>query len=171
MFHSSRDFFLAWDLLARHSASDEVQRGTKGPTPLQARATCLALALELALKCRIAIEGSTPKREHRHAILFGQLSNTAQAELACSLARSVDDVVALLGTFDRASGRERVPQGQRTQQPPKSTFETWRYLHEYDEADFSEGEMLKVVRALDEVILRVQPTWNFWPGVVGERTT
>jgi hypothetical protein len=97
--------------------------------------------------------------------LFDQLSHKRQADIASSLARGVEDARSLLSTFDHASRRERT-RTPITEQRSRSTFDTWRYLHEYDEADFCEGDMVKVVVALQTLVLQQQPRWDLWPGVV-----
>src|SRR5438270_13947477 len=77
MFRGSRDFFLAYELLAAFHASAEV-RSARAPSPIQSQATCAALALELALKARVVLDGGkAPSRGpdgHRYSAIFGILS-------------------------------------------------------------------------------------------------
>ena len=90
------------------------------------------MALELALKCHISLDGRQPptsgKHAHDCAALFSDyLSPAAQRDLASSVrmastgeAPSVSELVEVLRQFD-------------------GTFQRWRYLHEYDGAAFHEG--------------------------------
>ncbi len=160
MFHGSRDFLLAYRLLGEHRSSQMVRAG-RAPSPLQSWVTCAAFSLELALKCRISLDGSKkpPKRgrdAHDCAALFSKyLSEAAQRDIASGVrmastseAPSIDDLVGVLRQFD-------------------GTFNRWRYLHEdFDGATFHEGDMMNVIAAVHESILRLHPDWRPWRGVI-----
>jgi hypothetical protein len=152
-FHGSRDFLLAWDLLDAHRRTQPVRKNKAG-TPLRARATCASLALELALKSHIAIamEGKTPGRTHSFVALFRVLASDVQRRIASSVLLNgrPTDVDGLIDALTQCEG----------------TFETWRHLHEHENADFHEPYIVDVTRALHASILALHPEWRNWPGVI-----
>lgn len=160
MFDGSRRFLFAYQLLTKHDNSPFVREG-RAPMTLQPRATCAVFSLELALKCRISLDGGKFPRKGREAhdcaALFSRyLFAKAQADVASGVRMatgkiaSIGDVEDVLRQFHK-------------------TFETWRYLHEHmDGAVFHERDVLNVVAAVHESILRLHPDWRPWPGVIQE---
>jgi HEPN domain-containing protein len=85
MFRGSRDFLLAYRLLGRRRADPDV-RAARAPGPFQSWVVCASLALELALKCRIALDGKDPSWTHSYVKLFAELSPAAQQDIASRVA-------------------------------------------------------------------------------------
>lgn len=155
MFRGSRDFFLAYELLEGFMASQEVREG-RAPSPIQSEATCAALALELALKARIVIDGGEPPSKgadgHRYVAMFALLSPSAQNDIARSLLvdgqpSTVEKLVSVLTEFE-------------------GTFQRWRYMHEHLELAFHQGNMVAVIHGVYESIVRQRPDLGPWPGVI-----
>jgi hypothetical protein len=155
MFRGSRDFLLAYDLLGGFLRSPEVREG-RAPAPIQSQATCAALALELALKTRIMLDGGDPptsgRAGHDYVLMFGLLSATARADIASFLLLSgkpatVEGLGGVLKEFE-------------------GTFQGWRYMHEHEEIAFHEGNMVAVIRAVYDSIVRLRPDFGPWPGVI-----
>lgn len=148
MFEGSCDFLLGWQLLDAHQQTQAV-RENRARFPIQAVAACACMALELALKSLIKLEGTEPERGkagHNYVVLFRQLSPEAQAEIA---SRVVLDgkpatVGGVVGALTLCVG----------------TFEKWRYKHEHENLDFHQGYFIEVTRAVHESILRRQPGWR-----------
>lgn len=152
IFHGSCDFFLAWERLAvqRRTAA---ARANRVYSPVQASAACASMALELALKCRIVLEGRKPRRDHEFHALFAQLDPKTQDDIA---ARTLLDGMPTT-TADLLDALKRC----------KGTFVTWRYLHEHENADFYEGCLSAVTRALHRSTLELYPHFWLWPGIAG----
>jgi len=155
MFRGSRDFFLAYEVLGAFMQSPEARQGC-APKPIQSQATCAALALELALKARIVLDGGDPPSKapdgHKYVAMFGLLSRTAQEDIVRPLlldggAASVEGLAKVLADFE-------------------GTFQKWRYMHEHRELAFHEGNMVAVVQAVYESIVRLRPDFGPWPGVI-----
>jgi hypothetical protein len=94
-----------------------------------------ALALELYLKCFVALEGHPIKRTHRSSKLYGMLSTSNRERIARAWThggsnRRPNDVSALLAAFD-------------------AVFVNWRYL-------FEQGDLEISFDALDDALLAVQ---------------
>jgi hypothetical protein len=145
MLRGSQDFLTAWILLHRGRGDPAVFAG-HGQFPFQATATCACMALELALKCRLRLDRKAPPRSHDFSVLVGALSDDAQAELAAEIridGRSIDaaGLRRALGECDK-------------------TLETWRYLHEHENADFYEPRLIDTTRALHAIILKANSTWQ-----------
>ena len=154
-FRGSRDFFLAYEILGAFLASPEVREG-RAPSPIQAQATCAALALELALKARIVLDGGDPPSKgpdgHKYVAMFDMLKHPAQEDVASFLLldakpATVDGLLAVLKDFE-------------------GTFQQWRYMHEHSELAFHEGNMVAVIRAVYDSIVRLRPDFGPWPGVI-----
>lgn len=155
MFKGSRDFLLAYRLLGRRRTDPDVRAGT-APSPFQSWVVCASLALELALKCRIALDGKDPSWTHNYVTLFAELSPAAKEDVASRVSfregRSTADRVAeLLRDF-------------------KNPFETFRYLHELitsmEPAAFHEGDMMNVTRALYLSIIALRADFRAYPGAI-----
>lgn len=145
MLRGSQDFLTAWILLHR-GKGDPAVFGGHGQFPFQATATCACMALELALKCRLRLDGVAPPKSHDFSVLAGALSSEAREELAAEV--RFDG-----GRIDAAGLRRALTECDKT-------FETWRYLHEHDNADFREPRIIETTRALHAVILKANPTWQ-----------
>ena len=155
MFRGSRDFFLAYQLIAAFRASAEVRQG-RAPSPIQAQAANAAFALELALKARVVLDGGEPPSRgpdgHRYTAIFGLLSPKAK-----------EDVASLL----LEDGKPTTPESQvQVLKEMEGTFEKWRYMHEHDRVDFHEGNMAAVIHAVHHSIVRARPDFGPWPGVI-----
>ncbi len=155
MFRGSRDFFLAYEVLGAFMQTTEAREG-RAPKPIQSQATCAALALELALKARIVLDGGDPPSKgpggHKYTAMFGLLSRAAQEDVVKPLLlddgpATVEGLANVLAEFE-------------------GTFQRWRYLHEHRELAFHEGNMLAVVQAVYESIVRLRPDFGPWPGVI-----
>ncbi|WP_243336679.1 hypothetical protein [Anaeromyxobacter soli] len=155
MFRGSRDFFLAYEVLGAFMQSPEAREG-RAPNPIQSQATCAALALELALKARIVLDGGDPPSKgpdgHKYVAMFGLLSRAAQEDIVRPLlldgaAASVEGLAKVLAEFE-------------------GTFQKWRYMHEHREVAFHEGNMVAVVQAVYESLVRLRPDFGPWPGVI-----
>jgi hypothetical protein len=116
MFRGSRDFFLAYELLGAFRRSPDEREG-RAPSPIQAHATCAALALELALKSRIVLDSGEPPSKgpdgHKYVAMFNLLKRPAQEDIASFLLldgkpATVDGLLAVLNEFE-------------------GTFKNWRY--------------------------------------------
>jgi hypothetical protein len=149
MYRGSRDFFLAYELLATFLRSI-AQARTQQPAPVQSQATCAALALELALKARVVLDGGDPpdkgRAGHDSVLLFGRLKPAARVDVASFLLldgqpATVEGLVAVLKKFE-------------------GTFENWRYMHEHDEVAFHEGQMVAVLHAVYRSIVRIRPDFG-----------
>lgn len=155
MFRGSRDFFLAYQVLGSFMASPDV-RGGRGPSPIQSQATCAALALELALKSRVMLDGGTPPSKgpdgHRYVAMFGLLSRRAQEDVASFL-----HVDAQPATVEGLA---------RSLKEFEGTFQRWRYMHEHSEVAFHEGNMVAVILAVYSSVVRLRPDLGPWPGVI-----
>lgn len=154
MFEGSCDFLRAWELLARHRDALATQN-TQERIPVQARATCASMALELALKSLITFEGKNPVSTHSFARLFKQLFAKTRTEIASRVLldgkpTSVDGVSDAL---KRCEG----------------TFEKWRYAHEHRDLDFYEPYIIQVTNAAHEVLTRRVAEWNARSHAVRER--
>ena len=144
-FEASCDFLLACELMGPRRNSEAVRKGT-AHWPIRSYATCACLALELALKARTSLDEKTPKKTHRFSALFAALSRPAQEDVAAGFvldgqAATVPGLMEVLQLCDQ-------------------TFDTWRYRHEHRDADFYEGHILAVTRAVHESILRLEPQWR-----------
>lgn len=155
LFWASRDFLLSWEVLERHAAMAKAT-GPRIPFPVRSQPTCAALALELALKARLELEGKEAPRAHSAAKLFGLLSKEAQDEimatLKCSgapMTRAALDVV--LAEFE-------------------GTWEGWRYMHEHtgpgETVRFAHGNMYSLIIGIHQVLVALRPDWEPWPGVI-----
>jgi hypothetical protein len=145
MLRGSQDFLTAWILLHRGKGDSVVFAGHE-QFPFQATATCACMALELALKCRLRLDGKAPPKKHDFSVLVGALSTEAQEELAAEVRidERPTDAAGLLRALAECD----------------KTFETWRYLHEHDSADFYEPRIIDTTRALHAIVLRSNPTWQ-----------
>jgi len=155
MFRGSRDFFLAYEVLGAFMQSPEAREG-RAPRPIQSQATCAALALELALKARIVLDGGSPPAKgpdgHKYVAMFGLLSRAAQEDVVKPLLlaggpATVEGLAKVLADFE-------------------GTFQQWRYIHEHGELAFHEGNMVAVIQAVFESIVRLRPDFGAWPGVI-----
>lgn len=155
MFRGSRDFFLAYEVLGAFMQTPEAREG-RAPKPIQSQATCAALALELALKARVVLDGRDPPSKgpdgHKYVALFGLLSRAAQEDIVKPLLldgrpATVESVIGVLTDFE-------------------GTFQKWRYMHEHREIAFHEGNMVAVLRAVYESVVRLRPDFGPWPGVI-----
>jgi hypothetical protein len=154
MFDGSRDFLLAYRLLGRQRAQALARPGTV-PSPWQSWIVCASLALELALKCRIVLDGGDAPKTHSYVKLFAELSPAAKRDLASRVPfregqSTVERVAALLANF-------------------KNPFETFRYMHELiaktEPAAFYEGDMMTVIRALYLSILSLREDFRRFRGM------
>jgi hypothetical protein len=154
MFRGSRDFFLAYELLGAFAASPDARAG-RAPSPIQSQATCAAMALELALKCRIVLDGCEAPPSHSYVVLFRTLSQGAQEEIASLL--TIDNQPATVATLlDALKDFE-------------GTFQQWRYMHENlgkRTITFHEGNMIATMHAIYQSIIRLRPDFAPWPGVI-----
>ncbi len=155
MFRGSRDFLLAYDILGGFLRSSDVRDG-RAPAPIQSQATCAALALELALKARIILDGGAPptsgRAGHDYLVMFGLLSPAARADIASFLLldgkpATVEGLGGVLKEFE-------------------GTFQEWRYVHEHTEVAFHEGNMVAVIHAVYHSVVRLRPDFGPWPGVI-----
>jgi hypothetical protein len=155
IFRGSRDFLLAYDLLGDFLRSPEVRAG-RAPSPIQSQATCAALALELALKARIVLDGRDPPRSgkagHDYVVMFDRLTPAARADIASFLA--LDGKPATEGGL------------RRVLREFDGTFKGWRYMHEHSEIAFHEGNMIAVLRAVYFSVVRLRADFANWPGVI-----
>ena len=142
MFEGSCDFLLGWELLAVYRETPAV-RENRAFVPIQARATCASMALELALKSLITYEGKDPALTHSFARLFKQLLPKTRREIA-SIVLLNGNPTSVEGVIDALKLCER-------------TFETWRYKHEHDNADFYEPYIIDVTKAVHKYIMRKRP--------------
>lgn len=142
MFEGSCDFLLGWHLLSAYGKTPAVTED-RAFVPIQARATCASLALELALKSLITYEGKDPVPSHSFSRLFKQLSPKARREVASLVLldgkRTSDE--GLKEALKRCAG----------------TFEKWRYKHEHRDLDFYEPYIIDTTKALHETIMRKRP--------------
>ncbi|MFT3916564.1 MAG: hypothetical protein QM704_21540 [Anaeromyxobacteraceae bacterium] len=145
MLQGSQDFLGAWNVLQRHRQAPAVVAGQER-FPIQATASCASMALELALKCRVRLEGTTPPKTHRFSALIAAMSPAAQDALAAAV--RIDDRQVDAGGLLQALVE------------CDKTFETWRYLHEHDNADFFEPRLIDTTRALHAIILKANPNWQ-----------
>lgn len=152
IFQGSCDFYLAWEQLAAQRRT-AVARANRVYASVQASAACASMALELALKCRISLEGKKPRREHEFHILFEQLDPATQDDIASRvhLDGKRTNTADLIDALKRCEG----------------TFVTWRYVHEHENADFYEGWISEVTRALHRSMLEANPDFWLWPGIDG----
>lgn len=152
IFQGSCDFYLAWEQLAAQRRTAAV-RANRVYGSVQASAACASMALELALKCRITLEGKKPRREHEFHLLFEQLDPATQDDIASRvlLDGRRTTTAGVLDALKRCEG----------------TFVTWRYAHEHDEADFYEPYISEVTRALHRSMLEANPDFWLWPGIDG----
>lgn len=155
MFRGSRDFFLAYEVLGSWRLTPDVRQGS-APSPIQAQATCAALALELALKARIMLDGGDPPSKgpagHKYVPMFRLLSPAAQQDIASFLVldaqpATVEGLFAVLEEFE-------------------GTFQRWRYMHEHRKITFHESNMVAVINAVYHSIVRLRPDFGQWPGVI-----
>lgn len=155
LFWASRDFLLSWEILERHAAMAKAT-GPRIPYPVRSQPTCAALALELALKARLELEGKEAPRIHSAAKLFGRLSKEAQDEIMATLKcngapMTRADLDVVLAEFE-------------------GTWEDWRYMHEHtspgDTVRFAHGNMHALILAIHGVLLTLHPDWGPWPGVI-----
>jgi len=155
MFRGSRDFLLAYRLLGRRRADPEVRDG-KAPGPFQSWVVCASLALELALKCRIVLDGKPASWTHNYVALFGELTPAAQQDVASRISfttgpSTAERLIDLLKGF-------------------KNPFETFRYLHELitkpQPAEFHEGDMIAVTRAAYLSIIDQREDFRPYQGVI-----
>jgi len=155
LFYASRDFLLSWDILEAHAVVARAT-GPRIPFPVRSQPTCAALALELALKSRLELEGTEAPRTHSATKLFARLSKGAQDEIMATLkcdgaAMTRADLDAVLAEFE-------------------GTWEGWRYMHELGGSGatvrFAQGNMRAVVLRVHQVLVGLRPDWVPWPGVI-----
>lgn len=154
MLRGSRDFYWAFHLLTIHRQDLEVRAG-RMPSPFQSRATCAALALELAFKARLVLDGASERKTktHDYEVLFTLLSAGAQADVASRLLDGTGapvDVASLRGLLSEF----------------KDTFLQWRYLHERTHTEFQEGNIRALILALHASIVALRPEFGPWVGVI-----
>lgn len=155
MFRGARDFFLAYQLAAGFGDSPLACEG-RAPRLIQSRAACASLALELALKARVLLDGGEPPSRgadgHDHGAIFKVLTRGAQEDIA-SLLRVGDEPATVEGLAAVLAGF-------------KGTFQTWRYMHEGNVTPFDEGGMVAVIGAVFSCIVRFRPDFGPFPGVI-----
>lgn len=157
LFQASRDFLLSWDILEAHAVMARAT-GPRIPFPVRSQPTCAALALELALKSRLELEGTEAPRTHSAAKLFGRLSKQAQDEIIAPLACAGSpmtraDVDGVLVEFE-------------------GTFEGWRYMHEHSGGGtvrFAYGNMRAIIIRIHQVLVALRPDWGPWAGVIHDQ--
>lgn len=143
MFEGSCDFLLGYQLLAAYGETAAV-RENRAFVPIQARAACASMALELALKSLITYEGKEgARRTHEFVDLFEQLSVDAQREVA-SMVRFDGKPTTVAGVIEKLN-------------LCAGTFEKWRYKHEHRELDFYEPYIVDTTKAVHETITRRRP--------------
>ncbi len=142
MFEGSCDFLLGWELLTAYRETPAV-RENRAFVPIQARATCASMALELAFKSLITYEGKDPVLSHSFARLFKQLLPKTRREMA--------SLVLLDGKPTSAEGLAEALKRCA------GTFERWRYKHEHRDLDFYEPYIIDTTKALQETIMRKHP--------------
>jgi hypothetical protein len=160
LFNQSRDFQLAWKILTDGEPQGEAKSHV--PWPLRAPVTCACMALELALKSLITLEGGTPASVHWAEDLFKQVTAASQNEIAAML--QVDgkpaDVPSLLTALHELD--DGAP-GATKRVPP---LEAWRYTHEHQTVQHAQGTMYVITRALHDLLVRRRPDWDPWPGII-----
>ncbi|SRR6266511_1289683 len=142
MFEGSCDFLRAWELLLAYRDNPAV-RENRAFVPIQARATCASMALELALKSLITYEKKDPVLSHSFSRLFKQVLPRTKREMASlvPLDGRPTTVEGLSEALKRCAG----------------TFETWRYAHEHRDLDFHEAYIIDTTKAAQEIIMRRHP--------------
>jgi len=155
MFRGAREFFLTYQLAAGFGDSPLACEG-RAPRLIQSRAACASLALELALKARVLLDGGEPPSRgadgHDHGAIFKVLTRGAQEDIA-SLLRVGDEPATVEGLAAVLAGF-------------KGTFQTWRYMHEGNVTPFDEGGMVAVIGAVFSSIVRLRPDFGPFPGVI-----
>ena len=165
LFMGSREFQLAWRLLELYSEFGRADQGRLTAPLFGAPAVCAGLSLELALKCRIVLDGKQPPdkgaKGHDYVTLFTTLSSDAQDEVAARIRLSPDgrkatspDLVDVLKQFE-------------------GTFVKFRYPLSPGSHAFHQGDIRNVLLALHDSIIQLRPDLGPWSGVIwdGEATT
>jgi hypothetical protein len=168
LFMGSREFLLAWRVLDLYSDFGQADEGRRTGPLFGSRAVCAGLSLELALKCRIVLDGRTPPAKgakgHDYVILFTTLSQDAQHEVAAR--------VRLRPDGRQATAAELVDVLKLFQ----GTFVEFRYLHELPPGSsktFHTGDIWNVLLALHDSTIQLRPDLGPWNGVIWdhEKTT
>lgn len=160
IFDASRDFLLGWELLEQHHPLRLVlPPGRTVRWPARSSAVCASLALELALKSRLTLEGAESPRTHSYSDLFGRLSPEAREEVQAAAARhGVRSAADALRQLDAAGEFPPRKEGKRPEE--RGVFETWRYVHETTAARFDSGFLVPLTLAVHESVLRRRPEWR-----------
>lgn len=117
---------------------------------------CGAFALELQLKCLVAIEtGREPPRGHDLREIFALTSDSSQESIQQTYSRLLDEAPDLTGQYKDAGISLDFDD---VLDDCKDAFIEWRYHHEFEKRkSWMASPILKAVR--DE-ILKLRPNWN-----------